>query len=198
MSALDVLTGAFRNVGLEVTTPGVTDTDFQTVQMVQFINEAGDDIARRTRWQRMLTTDTIVGPTSSHTLPTDYFALEVVYLNEATWSSVRVVVEPHDWAFLLVRDTVQNYCHIEGNALLFQPAVGANGATMRYASSRWVDGKDAVTADGDDLLIPDALVEKGAVWRWKRQHGLPYEDMLAELEADIATEIKADRGLPTT
>ena len=75
MSALDVLTGAFRNVGLEVTTPGVTDTDFQTVQMVQFINEAGDDIARRTRWQRMLTTDTIVGPTSSHTLPTDYYAL---------------------------------------------------------------------------------------------------------------------------
>lgn len=195
MSALDILTNAFRTVGLEVDSPAVTATDFQSLQMVRFINEAGFDVGRRARWQQMMTTDTVSGPTSSHTLPSDFYALDAVYLTKATWQPVRIVVEPADWSFLLIRTTTQPYCHIEGGALLFAPQVDSDGALMRYVSDQWVSGKDKVTADGDTLLVPERLVEKGAVWRWKRQHGLPYEDTLAEFEADLQAEIRADRGV---
>jgi len=195
MSALTVLTNAFRHVGLEVDAPAVTATDWQTEQMLRFINEAGLDVARRARWQKMMTTDTVTGPTSSHTLPADYYALDSVYLTKATWQPVRILTEPHEWAFVLIRTTAQPYCHVEGGSLLFSPQVDSDGAVMRYVSSQWVSGKDEATADGDTILVPERLVELGAAWRWKRQQGLPYDDIMAEAEASLAADIRADRGM---
>lgn len=51
-----------------------------------------------------------------------------------------------------------------------------------------------MTADDDTTLFPERLLVKGVIWRWKRQKGLPYEDNLAEFEADLVQEINADRG----
>lgn len=194
MSALDVLTNCFRNVGLEVDSPSVTATDFQTVQMMRFINEAGLDISRRTSWQAMMTTEAIAASASSHTLPTDFYKLDSVYRTESTWQPVRIIVEPDEWAFLQIRTTTQPYCHIEGGELLFKPAMDTGGGVMRYVSDQWIVGKTSVTSGSDTFQFPERLIEKGAIGRWKRQAGLHYEDVLAELEADIAAEIRADRG----
>lgn len=194
MTALTVLTNAYRMVGLEVSSPSVTATDFQTTQMLRFINEAGLDISRRTRWQRMMKTDAIAASASTHTLPSDFYALDSVYRTEATWQPVRIIVEPNEWAFLQIRTPIQPYCHIEGGELLFKPAMDTGGGVMRYGSTQWVTGADSVTGGSDTLLIPERLVEKGAALRWKRQQGLPFDDLLAELEADIQVEIRSDRG----
>lgn len=52
----------------------------------------------------------------------------------------------------------------------------------------------ALTADDDRTLFPERLLAKGILWRWKRQKGLPFDDSLAEFEADLLQEINADRG----
>jgi hypothetical protein len=82
---------------------------------------------------------------------------------------------------------------LHAGKILFSPALDADGAKVRYVSKHWVEGKEEITQNGDNLLVPERLIEKGAIWRWKRQKGLPYDDMLAEFEADLIGEIKADR-----
>jgi hypothetical protein len=79
------------------------------------------------------------------------------------------------------------------------PAASAVGATIDYLSKNWVLGdpyeeRDVFRADDDTTLFPERLLAKGLIWRWKRQKGLPFEDNLAEFEADLLQEINADRG----
>ena len=172
----------------------VTGSDFETRQFRAVINAAGDDIALRAEWSKLFTTATIASGTSSYALPADFREMAESGAVRTATAPVRVVVMPEQWAFLTQNPSGQLYCHLSGGNLLFSPALPA-AATLTYLSKNWVaGGKDAVTDDGDTLLIPESLVALGAIWRWKRAKGLPYDDQLAEYEADLEAHLKADRG----
>ena len=104
----------------------------------------------------------------------------------------RPIVDREQWAFISSQPSLQPYYHLSGGNLLL--STNALGFDVSYISTNWVVGKDKISADGDLFNIPEALIVRGAVWRWKRQKGFPFDDVLAEYEADIAAEIKADRG----
>ncbi|MBO6507980.1 MAG: hypothetical protein JJ979_05775 [Roseibium sp.] len=197
MTAETVLEGVLLEIGLDRPTAQLTDPSYEIRQIKQFMNAAGKDVAFRTEWSRMTKSHTVGGNLSEDTLPGDFHKLPekgAVRLNKADFHPVRPVVAPEQWHFLSVRPSTQPYYHLSGGKILFSPALDADGAVMPYISKFWVEGKAAITQNGDNLLIPDRLVEKGAIWRWKRQKGQPYDDLLAEYEADILVEIDADRG----
>lgn len=197
MTAETVLTNVLLEIGIDNPSAQLTSSDFSIRQIKAMMNAAGKDIARRAEWSRLYKTFSIAGGLSESVLPSDFQEMAekgAVRLNKAGFYPVRPVIAPEQWAFLTARPSTQPYYHLAAGKILFSPALDDDGAIVRYVSKNWVEGKPEITQNGDNLLVPERLVEKGTIWRWKRQKGLPYDDILAEFEADLMTEIAADRG----
>lgn len=197
MTALTVLQETMLQVGLNPAAPNVAATDFETVQIVKFINEAGKDIATRAEWSGLMKDWTVAGGAGPGVLPADFDRLVgtgAVRLNKTGHVPVKPVTSPELWALLAQVPSATPHFHLTGGKLHFSPGLDTDGATVRYVSAHWATGKAAVTENGDEILIPKDLVTKAAACRWYRAKALPYEDLLSEFEADLATAIQQDRG----
>lgn len=195
MTAQTIMQAVFLECGIDATAE-VGGADFQARQVLEFMNAAGEDAARRGEWSRLIKTVQIGANELSFDLPTDFQEMVetgAVRLTATPYAPVRTIVSPEQWDFLQVTPTAQAYCHIRDGKLLLtnNPA----GATLTYLSKNWAgDAKSAITTNNDEPLIPERLIERGAIWRFKRQKGLPYDDILAEYEADLEADYMADRG----
>ncbi len=197
MSGETVLQNVYLGIGKSNTTAQLSGAGVEIEQLRLFINEAGADIARRTHWAGMHKTLAVNGQLAKVSLPSDFFALAEsgsAWRNKTAYTPIRVVADEGTWAFIDKQNSAQSYCHIAGGYIHFAPTLDGDGASIRYVSSQWVEGKDVADQNGDTFLIPERLIEKSATWRWKRHHNLPYDDLMAEAEADIITEIQANRG----
>ncbi|CCN84546.1 putative Exodeoxyribonuclease V beta chain [Vibrio nigripulchritudo SFn27] len=197
MTAETVLTNVLLEIGLDNPSAQLTSHEYEIRQIKTFMNAAGSEIARRAEWYHLVKEQVVSGGVSEAILPDDFQMLteqNAVRLNKAGFHPVRLTSSPEVWALLSERPSAQPYCHLHAGKILFSPELETEGATVRYVSKHWVEGKAEVTQNGDKLLVPERLIEKGTIWRWKRQKGLPYDDLLAEFEADFVTEIQADRG----
>lgn len=165
--------------------------------MLALAQEAGDEIARRADWQRMLKSHTCTA--SPENFPSDFQRLVAGGVRTAAGAFVRPVTNSGQWAVIVGVPSTQPYFFMKGNQFLFSPAAAAVSAVVDYLSKNWIlndpTGEQATfSADDDTTLFPERLLIKGIIWRWKRQKGLAYEDNLAEFEADLEQEINADRG----
>ncbi|SDP08464.1 hypothetical protein [Phyllobacterium sp. OV277] len=165
--------------------------------MLEFAQEAGDEISRRVDWQRTLKTATV--PTSPYALDENFQRLITGgAITTATGEFVRPVTNGSEWTVVKQVPSSQPYFFIRGGQIHFTPLSAGAGANIEYVSKNWIkagsDEKDAFTADDNTFLFPERLLVMGLIWRWKRQKGLNYEDQLAEFEAALAFEIAADRG----
>lgn len=197
MTAENVLVNVLLEIGLDIASPQLTSDEFAIRQIKQFMNATGKDVSRRTEWSRMTAEHSVAGGLSEDNLPEGFHKLPekgAVRLNKAGFHPVRPVVAPEQWQFLKARPSAQPHYHLAGGKILFSPALDVDGAIVPYISKYWVEDKAEITQNGDNILIPERLIEKGTIYRWKRQKGLPYDDFLAEFEADILAEIEADRG----
>lgn len=197
MSAETVLENVLVEIGLDLPGVQIASDLFAMKQIRSFMDATGDDVSRRTEWSRLYEDLTVPGAVASVALPDNFQQLAergAVRINKAGFHPSRGVVAPETWAFLTARPSAQPHHHLQGGQLHFSPALPAEGALVRFVSSQWVVGRDKIEQNADTFLIPERLLEKGTIWRWKRQKGLPYDDILAEYEADLIAEIKADRG----
>ncbi|WP_026621290.1 hypothetical protein M728_001858 [Ensifer sp. WSM1721] len=175
---------------------GTNDPNAQT--MVALAEEAGAEIARRADWKQMLKAHVVSA--SPEILPADYQRLAPGGAVRAVDGRFfRAVTNGAQWAVIVGVASAESYCRLSGREMFFSPATAAAGATIDYVSKNWVLGdpyeeRDTFRADDDTTLFPERLLVKGLIWRWKRQKGLPFEDNLAEFEADLLQEINADRG----
>lgn len=198
MTVETVLQNVLVEIGLDIPSAQISSSDFQIRQIKAFMNAAGKDIARRVEWAELYEDYGIGGGTNAAPLPPDFYQMAetgAVTLSDATKTPIRNCTSPEQWSFLESRPSAQPYYHLAQGQIRFSPAIPPMGATMRYVSRNWVVGDVVVNQNSDVLRIPESLVEKGTVWRWKRQKGLPYDDLLAEFEADIVAEAKANRGV---
>ena len=197
MTVETVLRTVLLQIGLDQPDVQITSDDYEMRQIAALMNAVGEDIAGRAEWSGLYRDWAVPGGLDKADLPPDFRKLAekgAARLSKNGFRPIRVVVAPEQWAFLTARPSAQPYCHLAQGKLLFSPTLPKPGAAIRYVSKHWVEGKAELTQNGDRLLLPERLVEKGTIWRWKRQKGLAYDDMLAEFEADLAADIKADRG----
>lgn len=175
---------------------GSNDPNAQT--MVALAQEAGEEISRRGDWQRMLKQHVVLALPPS--LPADYQRLTPGgAIRTATGGFFRPITNGSQWAVIAAAMSEQPYFLIKGDKIHLSPASAGMGALIDYVSRNWVLGdpfeeRDTLKADDDRPLFAERLLSKGILWRWKRQKGLPYDDSLAEFEADLIQEINADRG----
>lgn len=175
---------------------GMDDENAET--MLALAKEAGDEIARRVDWQDMLKTR--VAASALEALPDDWQrAISGGAVRTAAGEYHQLVSNGSLWTAINSTNSVSPFYFITGNQIALTPASTAVGSILDYVSKNWLIGdpyaeKDVITSDDDRTIFPERLLVKGIVWRWKRQKGLTYDDNLAEFEADIAQEIRADRG----
>lgn len=169
----------------------------RTRDLMQMAKAGGDEIARRVDWSKMLKTATL--PSSPAPIPSDFQRLVPGGgINTAAGEPIRPVTNSAQWAVLQRVNTAQPYFFEGGSQFTFQPTAAGIGSSILYVSKNWIKSgtteKDTFGSDADTILFPERLLEKSVIWRWKRQQGLVYDDNLAEFEADLVQEIKADRG----
>lgn len=175
---------------------GSNDPNAQT--MVALAQEAGEEISRRGDWRRLLKQHVAI--LSPLALPVDYQRLTPGGgVRTSSGSFFRPVTNSSQWAIVTATASAQPYFFLRGSQMLFSPASAGVGAIVDYVSKNWVLGdpaeeRDTLEADDDRTLFPERLLGKGVLWRWKRQKGLPFDDSLAEFEADLLQELNADRG----
>lgn len=191
-----LLPDVLAECGIDRTAPQISENTFEMRQILSLMNEAGRDINRRAEWAGA-TAEVTVTSAASSSLPSDFQRMASggsVSLGGAAHDPVRPVVAPEMWQLLEKFPSEQTYYHIKNGQVFFSPAIGPNGATVRYVSNYWLMGSDTITSNADQPIFPDSLLARATIWRWKRQKGLPYDDVLAEFEADLETAIRADRG----
>lgn len=198
MTLLTVINSVADTVGLDPfdSVYGSADENAQT--MVELAQQAGGEIARRVDWQSLLKSQTIGIDASS--LPADFQRVVAGGVRTADGTYVRPVLNTGQWALLKQLPSSQPYYFISGGLLYFSPVSAGTFAVIDYVSRYWVIdnagvGKMTFSADDDTTAFPERLMKKNVLWRWKRQQGVPYDDYLAEFEADLQQEINADRGV---
>lgn len=174
---------------------GADDPDANT--MFELAQEAGDEIARRADWRTLLTTGTITN--SGASIPDDFQRFTPGGgMRTAGGSFIRPVTNSGQWRVVAAAASVQPFYFFDGSVIRIAPVAAGEGAMIDYLSSSWVvtaDGrKPSLTADDNRFTFPEKLLIKDIIWRWRRLKGMSYDDQLAEFEADLATEIDADRG----
>ena len=199
MTAQTALSSVILASGVDIPNARVDSTDIATRQFVAAMNATGKELNRRAEWPETMSSRTFISGVSFD-LPTNFSRLPErgavrLVTSDDTYKPVRVVVAPEQWAFLESRESLQPYCHLSEGQLHFLPELDFNGAMVSYVTNEWVSGSNQITEDGDTFNVPEELVVMGALWRWKRQKGLPYQDELAEYEAAMLADIKAGRGL---
>ena len=197
MSIADIFPDILSECGVDNPAPSVTDDDFETRQFLALMNAAGNDISTRTEWSRAMRTAEITADGAD--LPDDYQKLEgagAVSISGSAYSPARPITDPITWQFMQKNVSAQNYYHMRNAKIYFLPVLDGT-ASLRYISKNWVNDGDAdeITQNTDTLVFPERLLTRGTIWRWRRQKGLPYEDLMAEFEADLEAAVKADRGV---
>jgi allantoicase len=190
---VDILT----QIGLEIDAPNAAGNEPDVVQVVEAMNETGKDLAARFEWSKLFATTT-VGAVSQATLPNDFGKLVdslPVRRGGTGFRPLKRASSPDAWALLSVSpSTTQGHYYLSGGVINFAPVLTADGAVIQYQSKNWCETADEITQNGDALHIPERLIVSGAVWRWRRQKGFPFDDFMAEHEAQIVEELENDRG----
>lgn len=200
MSASDVFAKIAWSVGFDGNQAMPGDGSAFSSQLLSLMNEAGDDIARRAEWSDMYRTAVFAANLKEGVLPADFYQMAEsgalrANVSNGDYVAFRRIVAPEHWEMLRSRPSQQPYYHLAEGKLLFSPDSGADGVNMRYVSRFWVNGdKAAITAGSDTIRFPEHLLHRNTVWRWRRQKGLSYSDLLSEYEADLQEAIAANRG----
>jgi len=194
----DILPDILTECGLDVSVPEISAPDFQMRQMASLMNAAGRDINSRGEWSKSMAEFTVANAALAP-LPADFQEMTSaggVTLNGAGYTPVRAVISPEMWQMLSAAPSSQQYYFLESGSVKFSPAIGAAGAVVRYITTGWiVGGKGTVSSNDDVPVFPNELLRRAVVWRFKRQKGLPYDDLVSEFEADLFVALKADRGV---
>lgn len=196
----DILEDLINGVGVQVTTLNVNSTEPHMKQLVSLMNQTGQDIVKRAEWSRAFKTETIGPNLKEVALPQDFYKMAengaINLLQADGYEPVRVIAGPATWRFVQQYTPEQVYGHITDGKLLFGPDTGLGGAEMTYIKKGWLtDGTEYVTDNMQMPIFPEFLLISGVMWRWNRRSGLPYDDLVAEFEANFVAAVNADRGL---
>ena len=168
--------------------------------MLTIAQQAGEEIAHRVDWNRLLKTATIAAV--PYTLPEDYHRpVAGSMIVTALGQLARPVTNSGQWAVLEQVGSTQPYYYRSAGTIAIVPTSAGVNARLNYVSGHFVasangtDFRPAFSADDDTTVFNEDLLVKNMAWRWKRQKGLDYTDDLAEFEAMLQSEINADRGI---
>lgn len=213
MALLQVVQNFCRRTKLPVPATVVGTTDTQVLQIMALLEEEGNDLASRGSWQgitfeaSLTTTATESQGPMTTICPNGFRYIK----NDTIWSRTRRLpvcgpLDAQQWQTLkalFVNGPYYRY-RIRGDALLVNPTPPASEAWyFEYVSQNWILGADGVTykqyftLDTDTVILPETLVLMGLRWRWLREKGLDYAELMRTYEMQVKDAIGRDGGKTT-
>lgn len=180
----------------------VSNTSVTARDVMAAMRMAGEEIAKRAEWTRMVKSATVSSGESLYELPTDFHRLiqgNAVQLLTTPYTPVLVISSNNLFSMVSLLNSTQPYCAVRNGSIIFEPSLTAN-ATVRYITKNWLEDDDDVeldvpSADANTVVFPDQLLGLGTLWRYKRSKGLGFADIKQDFDDLLEIEIKADRGV---
>lgn len=194
------------DVGLaqpSVVAAATDDTDRGAVELKQCLDFVGKELSRRVDWSALRATTTLTGDGTAlaHALPAAYQRMMAGNAVKLAISNavVRGGLSAEEFLSLPAVSGTPRFYLIAGvdgaRTINFWPHLANTfQATAIYQSKNWVASAEAYAADSDQALLPDDLMVKGGIARWRRQKGMDYPDYVAEFEAALANFAAYDDG----
>ena len=191
---LQIATALAVDVGLAVPTAVASATDATNRTMVeakQVIDFVGEEAARRVDWAALRATTSVVGTGSaaSFTLPAAYSRMTMGNAVIIGGVTIRGGLSAEEFLSLTAVAGTPRFYLISGppdaKTIQFWPTL-ANGVTVNiiYQIRYWnsVGPAEKFTLDTDTAYLPDQIMIKGSIARWRRQKGMDYADYQSEYE----------------
>lgn len=206
MSVLTVAQQVALKIGLEQPDALVTSTEREHIELSEILQDAAEQIAFDSDhdWQLLntLRTETGDGSTSTYSLPPDFH--DFVRGGQIWTSRLQYPLRLAETLDVWLEIEIRNYDYVTGvwiktgdqiqvkptpeageelsyyyqSKLIFAPAVGANLA--------------AFAADTDTFRLSERLLKLCAIWLWKAEKGLPYEEDMEIYQGAMAREVLKD------
>ena len=210
MTLLQLIQRFCLRSGVQSPTTVVGSTDKQVLQLLNLLEEEGNDLASRHEWQALTqeaVLTTLAAEDQGHidTIAPNGFR----YIrNNTIWDRTDTlpVIGPmngQEWqALKAVAVNGPRYQYrFRGNHIIVNP-VPAAGHDWRfeYQSKHWIldtnksTTKEFFTADTDTFLLPDTLHLSGLRWRWMREKGLDYAELFNAYETQVKDAMGRDGG----
>jgi len=195
MTLLTIAEEVALDVGVSVPTIVAASTLREIQELFSFINDAGEEIARRVAWGDLTAEATITGDGTADP-QTVNANLSRIAEGASVFTSGGAIIRPltrAEWTMTAVEGTPRYYL-LEGTEIRFWPYLAnAATATVRYQTKAWTSaGGVAFAADSETALFPEDVLTKGSIVRWRRQKGMPYQDQEAEYEAALSQYAEFD------
>jgi hypothetical protein len=158
----------------------------ELVNALMFTEEAAEEIARRSDWTNLekVVTLTGTGAATKYSLPIDFARLTQGNAVKSDTGPIRGGLSADEWLNLPVQSGVPRFFRIRAKSIEFWPYLIFNAPiTVTYQSLNWNGTVKRWLSDTDEALIPEVLIAKGAIWRWKRHYKQEFSDYTAEFEA---------------
>lgn len=215
MPLLSVVKDVALRVGVTVPTAAIGSNDTNILQIIGFVNEAGQELAARYSWQEITkeATFTTVATEVQGTLAAVCGADFSFVLNETMWDRTqrRPVFGPKvpaEWQQLkaqFVNGPWSQY-RIRNNQILFIPVPPAGDAIFfEWVSKYWVATASAPTIasqtgysqDTDSSFLDERLITLDAIWRYKQTKRLAYDEDFDKAETAIKDAMSRNAAKPT-
>lgn len=188
MSLLTIIKEVCQNGGVDPPTAVFASTEPAIIQMITFSQNAAEELLRRAQWGVLNKSTTITGNGAAqvYTMPADF--LELVDGAAVTVASLGVTVRGglsnDEWNVITPAAGTPRFFFLYGNKMELYPYLAnAVAAKVSYQSKSWCsNGTGFWAADIDTAVIPELLITKNTIWRWKRQNGMAYKEYQAEFE----------------
>ena len=207
MSLLTIAQGVATRVGLPSPASVIGNTEGNIVRLLALLNEEGQELLERHRWQAASkeTTFTTVGTSLQGTLAALTGVSDIKWIkNDSIWNrnSNNPVIPVDDvrWQQLQALGATGPYpsWRYYGNKVYLYPIPTA-GETIafEYVSKNWCetsggDGQTAWAADTDVGVLDEQLMTSGGVWRWKKSMGFEYAEDFRQYEQRVQNAIARD------
>ncbi len=199
-TALEIVQQVSKRMGIAVPT-SLVSTDTDGVQMLALLNELGEELITRFKWQQLLVekTWTTVNAEEQGSLLSIIGASAESLVSLTIWDETdQLFIDGPltDRTFLLGRSTplgIGYQYKIYSDILRITPVIPANHLLRFFIRSKlWVIAADGTTfkttlsADDDSPLLPAELLRLGLRWKWREEKGLPYAELHRSFEAMAA------------
>jgi len=212
MTMLSLIQKACSRTGFPVPATVYGSTDTRVLQVMNLLEEEGNDLAQRHTWSTLTkeATHTTLATEDQGNIETIASSGFRFIKNNTIWDRtddlpVLGPIDGQEWQKLkAVANTGPRYYYrLRANKLLVNPTPTAGHTwAFEYQSKNWIldaDGsttKEFFTADTDTFLLPESLLLMGVRWRWLREKGLSYAELFQSYEMQVKDAMGRDGGKP--
>lgn len=206
MSLLSMMSTVARRVGIPTPTVVAAATDATVLQLLEYAQEEGRQLARYGDWRvlrKEKTFTTVAAETQTDTpIPTDLGGfISGTFWNRSRREMLWGPATAQEWQSWKAQNSFPIYgtFYLRGTSLLMNPTPNAGETcAYEYRSSYWCQSSGGTAqeywqADTDTGILSERLMGLGVIWRFKQGRGMEWQPDFAKYEFEVNQALAADQ-----